>query len=486
MNRRAFLLSSLALLALPQDADARAGGGQHYRSSSRSSSSRSSSSRSSSSRSSSSRSSSSSSTRYSGSRPYSGGGSSHSSTGEGLFLFLVFLGVVGFALMHILNSAERSYAPPLDLDDGLSPRPRPKPVDLSALKAADPDFNEAAFKAWAAEAFVAIQQHWSAQNMGPARRFISDGVFNRFETYLDLDRLRRRHNVVSNVEVINNQIAAVSQAGGYDMITLRMTASLHDRTVSLQNGRTLSAKDDLFTEYWSFMRRRGVKSRAERFSDPGCPSCGAPLDINQTAKCTHCGALVNSGEYDWVLAEISQDIPNATDENVAPGVPLQLLEDRASVAVWAMIDAAMRGQPQRARRLVAPRVLAAMEEAVARGKWTAAVDVGIGALRTVEYAQVAGDEVATLELDWSGTRFRAPDGLGRSEVPFSEVTRIRMKRSGGAGARRGLATAGCPSCGGPLERTVQSACPWCQSSLDAADGDWLLIDGPAQLFRPVS
>lgn len=322
--------------------------------------------------------------------------------------------------------------------------------------------------------------------MGPARRFISDGVFNRFETYLDLDRLQQRRNVVSNVEVINNQIAAVSQAGDYDMITLRMTATLHDRTISLKDSRTLSAKDDLFTEFWSFMRRRGVASRSEGFLDPGCPSCGAPLDINQTAKCTHCGALVNSGEYDWVLAEISQNVPSITDDSVAPGVPLQLLEDRASVAVWSLIDAAMRGQPQRARRLVAPHVLAAMEEAVARGKWTAAYDVGIGAIRAVDYGRVAGDEVATLELDWSGTRFTAPDERGRSEIPFAEVTRIRMKRSGGSGAKRGLATAGCPSCGGPLDRTVQSSCPWCQSSLDAADGDWLLIEGPDQLFRRVS
>ena len=61
-----------------------------------------------------------------------------------------------------------------------------------------------------------------------------------------------------------------------------------------------------FVEFWSFLRRRGIAGKDIYHSD-NCPSCGAPqkpmLDIG---KCEYCNTLLNSGEYDWVLSEITQ------------------------------------------------------------------------------------------------------------------------------------------------------------------------------------
>ena len=35
-----------------------------------------------------------------------------------------------------------------------------------------------------------------------------------------------------------------------------------------------------------------------------CPSCSAPLAINQNAKCPYCGSIINSKDYDWSIAAI--------------------------------------------------------------------------------------------------------------------------------------------------------------------------------------
>ena len=35
-----------------------------------------------------------------------------------------------------------------------------------------------------------------------------------------------------------------------------------------------------------------------------CPNCGAPLDLNHTAKCEYCGAIITAAEYDWVISAI--------------------------------------------------------------------------------------------------------------------------------------------------------------------------------------
>jgi len=59
-----------------------------------------------------------------------------------------------------------------------------------------------------------------------------------------------------------------------------------------------------FSEYWTFMRRTGGRRKAE---GTGCPSCGAPLDVNMVGECAFCGSHVVSGEFDWVLSAIEQD-----------------------------------------------------------------------------------------------------------------------------------------------------------------------------------
>jgi len=62
-----------------------------------------------------------------------------------------------------------------------------------------------------------------------------------------------------------------------------------------------------FTEHWTFLRTIGVKTNADKqLKDNKCPNCGAALQVNATGKCDYCGAVVTSGQYDWVLSEIRQ------------------------------------------------------------------------------------------------------------------------------------------------------------------------------------
>ena len=38
-----------------------------------------------------------------------------------------------------------------------------------------------------------------------------------------------------------------------------------------------------------------------------CPNCGAAVgQLNQSAVCEHCEAVLRSGQFDWVLVEITQ------------------------------------------------------------------------------------------------------------------------------------------------------------------------------------
>ncbi len=47
---------------------------------------------------------------------------------------------------------------------------------------------------------------------------------------------------------------------------------------------------------------------SSKSTDPDrCPSCAASLAISQAGTCDHCGSLVTSGDFDWILSSIEQD-----------------------------------------------------------------------------------------------------------------------------------------------------------------------------------
>ena len=56
----------------------------------------------------------------------------------------------------------------------------------------------------------------------------------------------------------------------------------------------------------AFLRAAGG-SADTRGAEPGCPSCGAPLDqISQTGVCGYCSSKLTTGRFDWILTRIEQ------------------------------------------------------------------------------------------------------------------------------------------------------------------------------------
>ena len=56
---------------------------------------------------------------------------------------------------------------------------------------------------------------------------------------------------------------------------------------------------------WTLIRPQGQKTgEAAPMQSVHCPSCGAPLSINHSAKCPYCDSVVTLSEHDWVIYEI--------------------------------------------------------------------------------------------------------------------------------------------------------------------------------------
>jgi tellurite resistance protein len=249
-----------------------------------------------------------------------------------------------------------------------------------------------------------------------------------------------------------------------------------------------------FIEVWSFVRRPGTRSRKDGALAPGkCPNCGAPFEGGAAGNCTYCGAIVNSGAYDWVLAEITQGVEAGSAPLEVPGLEalravdpamsLEVLEDRASLLYWGWIDAQARGEPARMAKLATASSVAEMASDVAglrtrrlkRVFFQAAV--GSVAVRGIEDG--GATTLAHVEVRWSARMGVVPEGASAgtlATLPQRWIFTLQRKSGVKTDGARGMATARCGNCGAPLGDSVQPICEHCGATLNDGAHDWVLAN----------
>lgn len=493
MKRRASLFALLLLLATPA-ALARVGGGQHYSSSPSSSGSRSGG-------------------GSHGSSGWSGGGSSSSGdAGDALFFFLLFqhpiftLAMLGVAFV-VWRTYSRSFGATAQTQRALEAADTRVPAQPSgrevtgwvdALRASDPAFDLVAFLDQVKGLFLRVQGAWTAGDMAPVRRDLSDATFQRFRVQLALLRSQGVRNVTGDMAVLDLQPVGLERTAAFDTLHVRIRAQARDVDVPAETPapeaaeRARRAPLEPFVEVWSFVRRPGTRSRQDGALAAGrCSNCGAPFDGGAAGNCTYCGAIVNSGAYDWVLAEITQGVEAGSAPAQVPGLDalraedpalsLEVLEDRASLLFWAWIDAQSRGEPPRMAKLATADFLAEMtaDMAALRGRQRARVflQAAVGSVTVRSIEQGPSTRLAQVEIRWSTRMGVVPEGTAPGSLatlPQRWIFTLVRKAGVKTDEARGMATARCGNCGAPLGDSVQPTCDHCGATLNDGAHDWVL------------
>jgi hypothetical protein len=195
---------------------------------------------------------------------------------------------------------------------------------VANLRASDVNFALPAFQARAKAAFLGLQDAWCKQNLDAGRAFLSPGAYFAWAAQLETLAAGQRRNVMENIEVRAVDPVQIVHGRVFDDLTVRITAAAADYEVDpagkiVFGDRTVRP----FTEDWTFQRSVGVAT----LNKPGtlentCPSCGAPVSLNQIGECRYCKAAVTSGKFDWVVSHIEQD--EATGGGANPGADLAL------------------------------------------------------------------------------------------------------------------------------------------------------------------
>lgn len=343
-------------------------------------------------------------------------------------------------------------------------------ADLERLRKADPQFDLQLMYRRVASAFVRVQKAWSDENLAPVRMLLSDGVFERFDIALKLNRQQGIINKFRNVNVHAVRLSGLRTSAHYEVATFAVSAAGTDSDIDIRTGKNRRSGNSIFTEYWTFVRRIGAKTPAGKgLLESCCPACSAPAKPTDVNRCGSCGTISLAGHHDWILSEITQqDAPrgaNATDESLAaleirdPAFSLQTLEDLASAIFWRIRAASNLKDASFLRSIMADIPQAFSQPAR---------DIGVGSAVFIDHrrADVNGvtfDQVR-VDVTWQAT------GQGRF------ITSIFLQRAGSVRTPTSVAMRPltCHGCEAPLGGQYEALCSYCGAAVADTGKTWVL------------
>jgi hypothetical protein len=174
---------------------------------------------------------------------------------------------------------------------------------LAAIANRDPGFDPARLTAWASAASTLICQSLTSGDPMPTRTFMANGLFRTYSALLEL----RSQGSVSCEGAWTAAEARVVDAVStplFDEVRVRLRCEgfcweRHGVThLTLRGGPDQKA----WLEDLTFGRSSAATTpSAGGLPAKHCPSCGAPLDLDEHGACRYCNGIVTAGRHDWVL-----------------------------------------------------------------------------------------------------------------------------------------------------------------------------------------
>ena len=437
---------------------------------------------------------------------YSGGGSSSGGGGD-LFLLLYWLvfehpvlGIPCLAVAAYLVFKHHSsrLGAPAERTVTRSHHFAHRALDLSGLRARDPDFSRALFLDLARLLFVRAHEERGRGNFAPLAPYFSDDA---------VGALRILHQEDTTVEsVIIGSAAIIGLVLDRDETTLNVSFTAN----MVEGGKHIYAE-----EQWRFSRSASAKSLGpDKMRSLSCPNCGSAMETKPDGSCVRCDTVIVDGRLQWRAVMIRRGVARAV-----PAIDLQLGGGGIEVGtdMPTIMDPGLGGATRalRARyplehwvefRARATHTFTQIQDAWTSGQWEKArpyetdflfqqhrywieryrreglkneladitiTDVVPARVELDPFCESITVRIYARMRDWTINRQgEVVGGDPRTPRVFSEYW--TFVRSAGR-QRRGAQPDQCPSCGAALDKVSETGvCGYCDAKVTGGEFDWVL------------
>lgn len=174
----------------------------------------------------------------------------------------------------------------------------------------DPNFTAEKFLSWVKEVFITLQQAWTARSWEPIRPFEKEELFRQHEMQLNEYINAQRINIIERININQAYLTQYIKDKEYEYLKVYLQVRMTDYIIDENTKAVLKGdpnKDSYLQYIYTFMRKNGVKTDPvlSGQSTVKCPHCGAPTKVTSAGKCEYCGYIITTGEFDWVLSDIT-------------------------------------------------------------------------------------------------------------------------------------------------------------------------------------
>lgn len=234
-------------------------------------------------------------------------GSGSSGGGGGTILIIIILVVLIFGI-PILRSMKKGKGKSGPVAPGATPTDVSTLRPINEYSSVDPNFSQPDFCEEISNMYVRFQNAWQDKKLDGIRPCLSDAFYAQVDRQVETYRRNRQTNRIERISVLGVDLVGWKQESGNDVMIARLRTRIVDYVVDDATGnivRGSNTAEKFMTYEWSLIRTSGrTTGNNEGTNASSCPNCGAPLDLNKSAKCEYCGSVIESDSFDWVLSGI--------------------------------------------------------------------------------------------------------------------------------------------------------------------------------------
>lgn len=118
----------------------------------------------------------------------------------------------------------------------------------------------------------------------------------------------KQTNHIERIAVLSVELEGFAQTETEDKIYAEIKTRIIDYTLDDKTGNVVSGSktaEKFMTYEWELTRPTGKKTvRSKETKAVNCPNCGAPVEINKTARCPYCGSIITTENDEFVINTI--------------------------------------------------------------------------------------------------------------------------------------------------------------------------------------
>jgi hypothetical protein len=230
-------------------------------------------------------------------------GGSGGSGGMGNLMFYVILILI---LVIVFSRKNQHHATPnAGAAAGAQRTPDDKLTPLSEYEKLDPHFSAADMREKLSNVYVQMQNGCTARNIESLRPYFTDALYQQFDRQIKALIANRQINHVERISVLDVNLRGWFQEGNEDHLVAELKTRITDYTVNEDTGAVVSGSktDEKYMTYeWDLSRPTGTTTeQAGETAERHCPNCGAPLSVNESAKCPYCDTVITFADHDWTI-----------------------------------------------------------------------------------------------------------------------------------------------------------------------------------------